>query len=62
MQFEADISKFFAIFNGLVVLTDCSDAEVLRSGDSEPTDDTKLIALPLAVAHRVTATTCECHT
>ena len=38
MQFEANASKFFAVFNCLIVLTDCSDAEMSRSSDFVPTD------------------------
>ena len=30
---EANTSKFFAAFDGLVVLISCSDAEMSRSGD-----------------------------
>ena len=33
MQFEANTSKFFAAFDGLVALISCSDAEMLRFGD-----------------------------
>ena len=33
MQFEANASKFFAAFDGLVVLISYSDAEMSRSGD-----------------------------
>ena len=33
VRFETSTSKFFADFNCLVVLTDCSDAEMSRSGD-----------------------------
>ena len=33
IPFEANTSKFFAAFDGLVVLTSCSDAEMSRSGD-----------------------------
>ena len=34
VQFEADISKFFAVFDclPLVVLIDCSEAKMSRSG------------------------------
>ena len=33
MRFEANTSKFFAVFDSMVALIDCSDAETLRSGN-----------------------------
>ena len=33
VQFETNTSKFFADFNCFVVLTDCSDAKMSRSGN-----------------------------
>ena len=63
VRFEASRSKFFADFDCFVVLTDCLDAEMLRSGDfcanrQQTTDDIqqmtdKPIALPLAHAHGI---------
>ena len=56
VRFEANTSKFFTNFDCFVVLTDCSGAEMSRSGDFCATDSlvTKPIALPLAHAHGVT--------
>ena len=33
LRFEANIFKFFAVFDCLVVDTDCSDAKMSRSGN-----------------------------
>ena len=62
VRFEANKSNFFANFDCFVVLTDCSDAEILRSGDfcadrqQQTTTHDRLdkpSALPLAHAHGV---------
>ena len=60
MQFKANTSKLFAVFDYLVVLIDCSDVEMLRSGDFCATDNRKQmtttdkqIALPLVHAYEV---------
>ena len=51
MQFKANTSKFFTVFDCLIVLIDCSDAEMSRSGHFCVD---KPIALPLVHVHGVT--------
>lgn len=45
MRFEANLSKFFAVSDCLVVLTNCSDAERSRSGDFYAADKTDCFTL-----------------
>ena len=56
MQFEANTSNFFTIFDSLVVLTAYSDAKMSRSGNFYADDNnrrTKPITLPFAHARGV---------
>ena len=57
MQFKSNTSKFSAIFDCFVVVTDCSDAEMLRSGDfcADRWRQTEMISLPLTHAHGIIA-------
>ena len=55
MRFEANTSKFFAVSDGLVVLSACSDAKMSRSGDFCANDNrqTQPMTLPLGHARKV---------